>query len=156
MEKYHVLYGIRVSSRHLPGGLYVLPVLENRQFGGNLDSVFGPLDSLFLVVLYGKHSMQIITIYVYPKFCWISDIRSSFTDIRKSFTDIQNSFTDIRNSFTDIRKSAEFPISKNHFNIASAPPCGRISFSKYQYATYIQGVKSSIYFDIFFNYFPPK
>ena len=59
-----------------------------------------------LLVIYGKPSMQIITIYRYLKFSWISDIPNSFTDIRKSFRDIRNSFRDIRNSFTDIRNSA--------------------------------------------------
>ena len=74
---------------------------------------------------YGKHSLQIITIYRYPKFSWISDIRNSFTDIqnsfmdiRNSFTDIRNSFTDIQNSFTDIQNSAELRISNIHLRIS--------------------------------------
>ena len=120
------------------------------------------------------HSIP-FTICGYPKFSWILDIRNSFTDIRKSFmdirnsftdirnsfmdirnsfmdiwnsfTDIRNSFTDIRNSFTDIRKSAEFPISKNHFNIASAPPFERIPFSKYQY-THVFKVLSHLFITI--------
>ena len=75
--------------------------------------------------LYGKHSMQIITIYGCLKFSWIldihnsfTDIRYSFTDIRNSFTDIRNSFMDIRNSFTDIQNSAELHISEIHLWIS--------------------------------------
>ena len=62
--------------------------------------------------------------------------------------DIHYSFTDIRNSFTDIQKSAEFPIFKNHVNIASAPPFERISFSKYQYATHIFKVLSHLFITV--------
>ena len=67
---------------------------------------------------YGKHSMQIVTIYGYPKFSWISDIRNSFIDIRNSFTDIRNSFTDIQNSLTDIQNSSDFWILENKFRIS--------------------------------------
>ena len=62
--------------------------------------------------------------------------------------DIRNSFTDIRNSFTSIQKSAEYPISKNHSDIALPLPFERMLFEKYQYATRLFKMLSYLFITI--------
>ena len=59
--------------------------------------------------LYGKHSLQEITIFRYPKFifCYLKFI-SKF-----------------RNSYSVTKKLAEFKIFENKAIIASAPPFGK-------------------------------